>query len=225
MLLVCGVPLVSFAQSTLFDVPSTDTQTEDTIYVEFDFNTHLGSYRNGGFQAYNPIAVYGLSKNLEVGVNLDLNKSVDGLVAELQPNIKWKFYENAESNVAASVGAITFIPLNKDASPKPYAMLYSNISKKFTSANGLRLTGGVYAVATRERDFGTKTGLMIGIEQPVNSKLTIMGEWASGKNQFGSAIVGFSYLPTDKHAFGAGYGFSNAGRGNDHLTVFYGITF
>ena len=39
------------AQSTLFNIPSTDVVAKKKTYVEFDFISHLESHRKGGFQA------------------------------------------------------------------------------------------------------------------------------------------------------------------------------
>src|SRR5918911_4099027 len=58
------------AQSTLFNIPSTDVVAEKKTYLEFDFVSHLESHRDGGFQAYVPRAVFGAGKHLEVGTNV-----------------------------------------------------------------------------------------------------------------------------------------------------------
>src|SRR5437763_4509445 len=58
------------AQSTIFNIPSTDTVAKKKVYFEFDFISHLESDDNGGFQTYVPRAVVGLGKGVEVGVNV-----------------------------------------------------------------------------------------------------------------------------------------------------------
>jgi hypothetical protein len=224
-LLVCIIPFAVSAQSSVFNTPSTDTQPEKTLYLEGDFYAHFDSFREGGFHAYSPVIVYGIRKNLEIGVNLLYVRTEGEATAELQPNIKWKFYENNESGVAASTGAIAFIPLNKATGTQPSAMFYANISKTFKSANEMRLTGGVYTVAGTEHDFGSKNGFTVGLEQPITSKFTILADWSSGNNRFGYSTVGASYQVTQKQIFGVGYSFGNVGRGNNYFTAFYGLTF
>src|SRR5689334_16004172 len=40
------------AQSTIFNIPSTDAVAKQKVYFEFDFISHLESHDNGGFQTY-----------------------------------------------------------------------------------------------------------------------------------------------------------------------------
>ena len=49
------------AQSTLFNIPSTDTVAARKTYVEFDFISHLQAHDKGGFQAYVPRVVFGVA--------------------------------------------------------------------------------------------------------------------------------------------------------------------
>src|SRR5438045_6529350 len=44
----------AIAQSTLFNVPSTDVVAKKKVYLEFDFLSHFTSHANGGFQIYAP---------------------------------------------------------------------------------------------------------------------------------------------------------------------------
>ena len=62
---LCVVTLFSqqkvVAQSTLFNIPSTDTVAQKKTYLEFDFVSHLESHRNGGFQTYVPQRMSGFA--------------------------------------------------------------------------------------------------------------------------------------------------------------------
>ena len=82
----------TLAQSTLFNIPSTDVVAEKKTYVEFDFISHLEAHRNGGFQAYVPRVVYGIAKKWEVGANVAfLDAEAPDQPVELQPNVKYQF--------------------------------------------------------------------------------------------------------------------------------------
>ena len=59
----------SAAQSTVFNIPSTDVQAHKSTYLELDFTAHVSSFETGGYHAYGPRLVYGLNKKLEVGIN------------------------------------------------------------------------------------------------------------------------------------------------------------
>src|SRR5215470_19760006 len=60
----------AFAQSTIFNIPSTDVVAKKKVYFEFDLVTHLESHDNGGFQTYVPRVVVGVGKGVEVGLNI-----------------------------------------------------------------------------------------------------------------------------------------------------------
>lgn len=223
--LLYGGVLVTPAQSLVFSIPSTDTQAGKSLYVEADFIGHLDRYQNGGFQSFGPRFVYGVRKNLEIGANVFYTLYGDESTAELQPNIKWKAYENQKQGVAVSVGSLVFVPLNNAAGTRTSAMFYANASKTIESAKGMRLTGGIYTMAGTEQDFGTRTGAIFGFEQPMTEKLTFMVDWTTGENRFGYSNVALGFAPNKSQYFGVGYSFGNSGRGNNSLSVFYGYTF
>lgn len=221
LLIFCALVPAINAQSAIFAVPNTDTQGKKTFYVEADFFGHFDKYKSGGFQSVGPSTLYGVTENVEIGLNYFFTRSGEGSSSELQPSIKWRFYDNKKADVAAAVGSVVLIPLKKDGD-KPAAMFYANASKKFASANGMRLTGGIYTVANAEDDFGTRTGALLGFEQPLTEKLNLLVDWTSGKNRLGYSNAGFSYVPNKANYFAAGYTFGNSGRANNFLQVFYG---
>ena len=95
------------AQSTLFNIPSTDVVAKKKTYLEFDFVSHLESHQDGGFQTYVPRAVFGLGKGLEAGVNVTFTDALaPDQPVELQPNIKYQFYSNESKGLAASAGVM-----------------------------------------------------------------------------------------------------------------------
>lgn len=215
---------ITAAQLRVFNIPSTDTQPEKTIYIEGDLFAHFASYGNGGFQSFAPYVVYGVSKNIDIGANLNYTRGGSSTALELQPNIKWKPYVNQENGVAVSVGTLAFIPLNRAAGTRSTAQLYVNVSKTIQSANNMKLTGGIYQMVNAKDDFGTRTGAMLGLQQPLTKKLTLLVDWSSGKNRFGYSTAGLCYEFSKSQYLGIGYSFGNSGRGNNYLTAFYGFT-
>lgn len=214
------------AQSTIFNVPSTDVQAEKIFYIETDFIAHFDKYRNGGFQSYGYRTVYGVKRKLEAGVNFFYTRNGETSPKELQGNVKYQAFAKEKYGFAVSTGSQLFVPLNKSAGRRVYTMLYTNASQIIKPMRGLRLTGGVYTVLGEKRDtFGTKTGAIIGIEQPIKGRLNFTGDWYSGKNRFGYASAGLSYAVTKKHFIQAGYNFGNVGRRNNSFSAFYGFTY
>ena len=215
------------AQSTVVNIPSTDTVAQKTAYLEADFLTHFGSAASGGFRSYGYRIVYGARRNLEVGANFyyTTNGVTSPEPKEFQPNAKWKFYNNERHGVAASAGAFLFVPLDRSAGTRAFSLAYSNVSKTFARARGLRLTGGGYALVGAARSVGTKRGAIVGVEQPVARRLTFLADWYSGKNRFGYSAAGFNFAVTKRQFLYGGYNFGNAGRVNDYFSAYYGITF
>ena len=212
------------AQSTLFNIPSTDVVPEKKVYVEFDFLAHLESYRKSGFQAYIPRAVYGLGKKVEIGLNVAFTKSATPNSVEIQPNIKYQAYQSEKYGVAVSTGAILYAPVTRRRGTNTFGFLYANVSKQFKGTYGARLTGGGYGLVNRASGNGSKGGALIGIEQPLSAKVKFVADWYSGKNRFGYVTPGISIVTGKTSALYAGYSIGNSGRKNNALFIYWGIT-
>ena len=223
MLLPAYGPL---AQSTLFNVPSTDVVAKKKVYLEFDFLSHFTSHSNGGFQIYAPRAVVGVAKGVEAGVNVSF---VDALAPNqpiyISPNMKWQFYNNEKTAVAVAAGGLLYTPIAHRAGADTYGFVYSVVSKKVKSNYGPRLTGGGYALPGLTSGLGTKGGAIVGYEQPLATRVTFVADWFSGKNAFGYATPGLSFTLPNNSLLNVGYSVGNHGRGNNALFVYYGITF
>lgn len=214
------------AQSTLFNIPSTDVVAKKKVYAEFDFISHLEPHDEGGFQAYIPRVVVGVGNNVEVGANVAF---ADALApdqpVELQPNVKYRFYDNEENGVAASVGGILYTPIANRAGVDTFGLLYTTVSKKVKGTYGPRLTGGGYGLVGRANGNGSEGGAIVGYEQPLHAKVNFVADWLSGKNRFGYVTPGFSFTTSSRSALYVGYSIGNQGRKNNALFVYYGYTF
>lgn len=213
------------AQSTNFNVVSTDVVAEKKLYLEADFISHVRSFKNNGFQSYGLRGVYGVGKKIEIGANVFMSRSSAGTPVEFQPNIKWKAYNNEKHGFAVSGGTVLFVPLNKTAGSRATAMVYANTSKIVKETKGTRLTAGAYTVLNTKNEMGTKSGALVAIEQPVHKKLNFVADWYSGKNRFGYAAAGFTYSVAPNQTLYAGYNFGNSGRRNNSMALFYSYTF
>lgn len=213
------------AQSTIFNVPSTDVMGENRFYIEADFIAHPDKWAKGGFQSYGYRTVYGIRKKLEVGINFFYTRNGSTSPKELQPNIKYKVFTKEKYGLAVSAGAQFFVPLNRSAGRRAYGMFYSNASKIIKRTRGTRITGGFYTVFGAKRSFGTKNGAIVAIEQPIKGKLSFAADWYSGKNRFGYSAAGLSYAFTGRQLLLVGYNWGNSGRGNNFLSAFYGFTY
>ncbi|HJQ26460.1 MAG TPA: hypothetical protein VKA60_21275 [Blastocatellia bacterium] len=211
------------AQSTIFNIPSTDAVARQKVYFEFDFISHLESHDNGGFQTYVPRVVVGLGHGVEAGVNIAATSSAAPTSVYIQPNIKWQFYANESAGVALSAGAIAFTPLKDRDVNDSFGLFYANVSKKFKGRFGPRVTAGGYGLAGIDPE--DKGGAMLGYEQPLASRASFVADWFSGKNGFGYVTPGFSFALPKSGLLNVGYSIGNSGRKNNGLFVYYGVTF
>jgi hypothetical protein len=214
------------AQTVVFNTPSTDVVPAKRVYIEADFIGHLDSYGKGGFQTYGSRLVYGVTSRLEVGVNTFYTKCCDERQPfEAQPNAKFQFYNNESWGIASSVGGMMFIPEVKHDGSKTFGMIYGNLSKKINATYGPKITGGVYSLVGEVSDVGTRVGGTVAFEQPVHRRVSLVGDWYSGKNRFGALFGGVGVTVFKRGSLYAGYNFGNVGRGNNSLAVTYGFTF
>ena len=215
----------ALAQSTIFNIPSTDVVAKKKTYVEFDFISHLEGHDNGGFQTYVPRVVVGVGKGVEVGLNVAATDSAGSTIVYAQPNIKWQFYANEKSGTALTVGAIAYTPLRNRDDNDTFGFFYGNVSKKVKGDYGPRFTVGGYGLAGYDFDGLDKGGAMVGYEQPIAKKASFVADWFSGKNGFGYVTPGFSFALPKNSLLNIGYSIGNTGRKNNGLFLYYGITF
>jgi len=213
------------AQSTGLNIPSTDVLSEREGYLEADFLAHLSSYESGGYQVYGPRVVYGLGKRTEIGLNAFYTHTNPAEPVELQPNFKWKFFEHQETDVAAATGVLFFIPVTQRSSSTSRAQIYAVVSKSFKGDLGPRFTVGGYGLIGSVEEGTTKHGVLLGYEQPISKKLTLLADWSSGNNDFGYLGGGFGITLPRNSVLYVGYNVGNQGRGNNSIGVFYGLSF
>jgi hypothetical protein len=213
------------AQSTIFNVPSTDVQAPGKVYLEADFIMHYASYRDGGYQTYGPRVVVGLPGKTEVGVNVYYTRARPGEPIDLQPNFKWQFYENEKLGLALATGVVISTAITRRHLGNTYALLYAVGSKTFPGTYGPRLTFGGYRLVGTFDEGTDKTGVILGLEQPITRKISFVTDWSSGNNDYGYVIAGTGITLTPKSTFYAGYNFGNQGRGNNSFGAFYSYEF
>jgi len=213
------------AQSTVFNVPSTDVQAPRKVYVEAEFITHFASYQNGGYQTYGPHVVVGLPGNTEVGVNAFYTRSSSTEPVSVEPNFKWQFYNNEKIGVALAAGVLISIPVTHRRSANTTGLVYVVGSKSFQPSHAPRLTFGGYRLLGTYDPGTDKTGMIAGYEQHLTRKLSFITDWFSGNNDLGYVTAGTGLVLSPKDSIYAGYSFGNHGRGNNSLGVYYGRTF
>src|SRR3977135_654763 len=191
-----------------------------------EFLTNYAWQRQGSFQNYIPRTVIGVGRNIEVGVNVSYTHvSGESLPIEVQPNIKWQFYRNEGNRTAAAVGCILYAPVTHRAGTTTFGQCYSVASKQLRGRFGPRFTGGAYALLHASEDENTKAGAIIGYEQPLAKRVSLIVDWFSGDNRLGYVSPGLSFVTSKKSALTTGYAIANHGSRKNSLFAYYGIQF
>ena len=194
----------AMGQSTIFNIPTTDTVAKGKAYFEFDFLPQAPGTGVSRTYVYNPRIVVGAPGNIEFGVNFPTyhySASTSSNSGYIQPNIKWKYYNNDEAGVAIAGGAILNTPLNNRDIQDSWGLLYTEVSKKIKAGSyGPRFHAGPYGVVSANQDLakgpisfvGPRAGAIVGYEQPIHAKASIVADWFSGKNGIGYFTPGVS---------------------------------
>jgi hypothetical protein len=231
----------AMAQSTIFNIPSTDTVSKGKGYFEFDFLPQAPGTDTSRTYLYNPRLVVGAGDKAEFGVNFPTyHTGGSPNFAYIQPNFKFKYYNNDDMGVAATVGILWNTPVNQRDGQDSWGLVYGNFSKKVKSGNyGPRFTAGPYAVVGANQDplqgpvsfTGPRGGVILGYEQPIHPKASIVADWFSGKNGLGYFTPGVSITLPGNGLLNIGYSLgnnsfenSNAAK-NRYLFIYYGVTF
>lgn len=232
------------AQSTIFNIPTTDTLNQGKAYAEFDFMPQVPAAGSSRTYMYNPRVVIGAPGDLEFGVNLPIynvraagNSVSNGYI---QPNAKWKFYENEEAGVALAVGGLLNTPLNNRSGQDSWGLLYGLVSKKVKTGDyGPRFHAGPYGIVSANQDpdkgpvsfLGPRAGVILGYEQPIHKRISIVADWYSGKNGYGYLTPGISITLPGSGLLNGGYSVGNDSWAdgnatkNRYLFLYYGVTF
>lgn len=222
------IPLLgaaAYSQTTIFNIPAADTLHESTANVEFDFLARPVRYRNGGYQTYGYRLAYGLTNKTEIGSNFYITWNGHHSVADIEFSIKRRIYRSETLGLSSAVGATAFVPLRDRTDDRTSIMVYANASKSIKQTGGTVFTGGVYHVFRGTRDFGTRTGAMLAVVQPIHRNISGVIDWFSGNNRFGYVSAGINVAVTRRQYLTTGYSFGNSGRGNNALAVYYGIIY
>jgi hypothetical protein len=241
----------AMAQSTIFNIPTTDTVAKGKGYFEFDFLAQAPGTGSTRVYVYNPRLVVGVSDKVEVGVNFLTPHSSGGTYCGtattsastcgyFQPNMKVKFYNNDDAGVALAAGILWHTPINQRAGQDSWGLIYTQVSKKVKSGNyGPRFHGGPYAAIGANQDVtsgpvsfaGRRAGVILGYEQPVHSRVSIVADWFSNKNYYGYFTPGVSVTLPASGLLNIGYSFGNDSFENSNAVknryffAYYGVTF
>lgn len=206
-------------QQTIFNVPTTDILASGKVYFELDasFKTN-DEAAVGRFSSFVPRIVVGVGNNLEVGLNVTGNTQPGADATTLVPTVKWKFYESEKKDTALIAGTNFYIPVRNRA----YKFgTYSYLGGSKTM-NKTRLTAAGY-IASKSvfAPNAVRGGGQFGIEQTLNSKVSLAADWITGRHSAGYFTPGVIYKPHPKVTTYWSYSIGNADAANgNHFFLF-----
>lgn len=216
---IFGSAILTCAQQTIFNVPTTDVLDRGKVYAELDAAFKLDDRASfNRFSSFVPRIVVGVGGNVEIGLNVTGNIQPGSDSTAIVPTIKWKFYQNNKKDTALVAGTNFYIPV-RNRSYRAGSYSYLAVSK---TINKTRLTGGGY-VATKNvfASNAARGGGQFGIEQTVNSKLTFAADWITGKHASGYFTPGVIYKPHPKVTSYFSYSIGNTRvRDGNHYFLF-----
>lgn len=218
-----AIPSVVRAQAT----PSSDVLGAGERYAEASVWTGVQSHANGGSQVYAARISAGVRRGWEIGVNASGSDPNDPeFPIEVQPNVKWQFYQNETRGVTAAGSFTMFVPLVKREGADTFGMVQVAVGKQLGKRRlSPQVTTGAYTLVGRDRGFGTKHGAILQYDQPLARRADFSVQWYTGANRFGYVTPGVTFnLPRSQTVF-AGYTFGNTGRANHGAYVSYGRSF
>lgn len=176
--------------SGLLVIPTTDVVAQDEYSLELqnDFQTPVNSDTTVTFVN----TEFGVAKNLELGVDVDISNSADKVVLG---NGKYAFSLGNHGKTQAAVGTSTMnsrfksIPYFVTGTEVPFGRIFSGVSR----SDG-------------------KSNWFVGADHEVNSKTTVMADYTSGSESFWSVAADYQF--TDNFSVLAGVEVPNDGSGD-----------
>ena len=213
------------AQQTIFNVPTSDVLDKGKVYVELDAALKVDRRDQfGRFSSFVPRVVVGMGGKVEVGVNVIGNVQPGSDSTAIVPTVKWKFFENDKKDIALFGGTNIYIPVrNRGYNIGSYSYLAGS-----KIINKARLTAGGYVAS--KNVFASKAvrgGGQFGIEQTLNSKITLAADWITGRHASGYFTPGVIYKPHPRVATYWSYSIGNdkAAAGNHFFLFELGYNF
>ena len=224
LILIIFLSVISVhAQQTIFNVPTADVLDKSKVYVELDAAFKPNSQNEfTRFSSFTPRIVVGIGGKTEIGLNVTGNIQPGADSTTLVPTIKTKFYE--KKNTAIFGGSHFYIPV-RNRSYKfgnySYLAVAQTINKTRLTAGGFVASKNVFAPNA------VRGGGQFGIEQTINSKVSLAADWITGKHASGYWTPGVIYKPHPKVTtyFSYSIGNQNANRGNHFFLFEIGYNF
>lgn len=215
---ITALPASSYAQQTVFNVPTTDVLDPGKVYFELDISAKPNDPK---FSSFVPRGVVGVGGRVEVGLNVTGNIQPGADATTLVPAVKWKVYDGGDNGWAIAVGNNLFIPMrNKSYDLGTYS--YTMVQKTFITKTRVGF-GGYFFSKNVVAVEANRAGGQFTIEQPVTRKFGVQADWFTGKHANGYLTPGGYYKFTKKLTGYAAYSIGNANVKNGNHFLYFEV--
>lgn len=215
LLLLCFTVGKTYAQQTIFNVPSADVTEKGHLFLQEEAQFNAWAGQNDNFYLGTNYAAVGIGHNTELDATLfgvsspdtppDITLGLGFKSAMPIPGLKEKF---PEREIKLIVGSELLIGLEGNGVG---TWTYAELSGRLPKIN-TRLTGGL-SYGTRQVFGVNNLSFVAGVEQPITKNFTLQADWFSGGEHFaGFLIAGFNYKLPKNTTIYAGYQIPNTPR-------------
>jgi hypothetical protein len=211
----------SYAQETVFNVPSADVLDKGKVYGELDGTVRVV---DPPFATFTPRVVVGIGHQIEVGVNFNGLSAPEVGELEISPTVKWRIWKAKSSGWSFLVGDDLFFPVSK-RSYEAGNYAYAFFGKEWK--HGTRIGFGGYDFTSNVVSTGNRAGGQLTLEQTLNKRLTLAAEWYTGNSAVGYVNTGAVIKLTQKVTLYTAYQIGNSGvtTGNHQFLWEFGYNF
>ena len=195
----------AFAQQTIFNVPSADVLEKGKNFLQHE--SQFRTKDNGHYWNVLNYYAHGIGGNTEIDVtqmNLSTPASDNVTVGiGTKTSLPWK--ENDPYQIKTTIGFMLPISLQDQGVGH---WIYATQSITLPQTN-TRLTGG-FSSGSKQVFGKNVNSAILGIEQKISDRFSLIGDWYSGHHLWGQAAVGFSYALPKNFTFYGGYQITNS---------------
>ncbi len=157
-------------------------------------------------------------------MNLTGNIQPGADASTIVPSIKWKAFESKKKDVAVIAGSNIYIPVRNrryNIGTWSYFAIAKTVSKTSLTVGGYVASKNVFASKA------VRGGGQFGVEQTINSKVSLAADWITGRHSAGYFTPGVIYKPHPKVTSYFSYSIGNdqAIKGNHYFLFELGYNF
>lgn len=181
LLTLMWIGLPSYGVQSTINFPNSEVTDKDSLAIKQVINTYPGN-KNGNLI---PSITYGLGYNSEMSISVPLNFKYEGGRVTEKLGLEYK-YVYPYKNTRFTFGASTFPYLNGGTTE---GFFYSHVTQKFKTGTNFSIGG----YATGQNTLVNSGGMVMLVEQDLNKKLKLLGEYTTGNNNRAGFSTGIKY--------------------------------